>query len=185
MTGWISTACFRPRTDRAARPAAAVVVIVVMAGVIVYLLQSRGAEPAPQEEREQRPVLVTSENVEEVLEELERQEAAAAVAPGYYTVKMPTTWHFTSGSEPSYDAVVENVEANTNDVYFDLVMADDESVVLYESPVLPRGSRLRGITLDQALEAGTYETVMTYYLIDEDQNVLSTVRVTVKLVVEQ
>lgn len=160
--------------------AVAVVVIASLVGVIIYLLQSREAEAEP--ERELRNVVITSENVESVLEEIiERQEK---VAPGYYTVTMNTTWHFTTGDEASYDAVVENVVTNTNDVYFDIVLEDDEDTVLYKSPVIPRGGRLGEIALDESLDAGTYNCVVIYHLIDDEQNTLSTLRITLRIIVE-
>lgn len=154
--------------------AIAIVIIAVLVGVIVFLLK-------PQEE-EKRNVVITPENVEEVLEELE--EEGGMVEPGYYTVTMDTTWHFANGNEPSYDAMVLNVETNTNDVYFDIVLESDESMVLYESPVIPRGGRLENIALDKDLDAGTYNCVVIYHLIDENQNTISTLRVTLKIVIE-
>lgn len=152
----------------------AVVIIAVLVGVIVFLLK-------PQEE-EKRNVVVTPENVEEVLEELE--EEGGITEPGYYTVTMDTTWHFVNGNEPSYDAVVLNVEKNTHDVYFDIVLENDESVVLYKSPVIPRGGRLENITLDTVLDAGTYNCVVIYHLVDENQDTVSTLRVALKIIIE-
>ena len=154
---------------------AAAAIIVVLLGVVIYLLVNRSAEP---EEEEKRNVVVTPENVEQVLEEI--VEEKEAVAPGYYTVTMNTTWHFATGKEASYDAVVENVEANTNDVYFDIVLESDEERVLYKSPVIPLGGRLQEITLDEDLDAGTYDCVVIYHLIDEEQNTLSTLRVIIE-----
>jgi len=160
----------------------AIVVVAVLIGIIIFLVVSQNKSAEKTEEK--RQVLVTEDNVEEVVKELEEQEELEEVAPGYYTVTMNTTWHFASGNEASYDAVVLNVEKNTNDVYFDIVMRDDESQVLYSSPVIPRGGQLDSITLDRVLDAGTYDTVVIYYLIDEQQNVLSTLRVGLSIVVE-
>lgn len=98
----------------------AMVVIIALAGVIVYLLLSRNTEP----EDERRNVVITPENVESVLEELDEAQES-----GYYTVTMNPTWHFKTGKEVSYDAVVENVAKNTNDVYFDIVLEEDEEKV--------------------------------------------------------
>lgn len=153
----------------------AIVVILALAGVIVYLLLSRNTEP----EDERRNVVITPENVESVLEELDEARES-----GYYTVTMNPTWHFKTGKEVSYDAVVENVAKNTNDVYFDIVLEEDEEKVLYKSPVIPRGGRLEEIILDDTLDAGTYNCVVIYHLIDEDQNTLSTLRVALEIVVE-
>lgn len=157
------------------------IVIAALAGVIVYLLITRNTQPGP----EKRNVVVTNDNAEQVYEEINRMEESAAVTPGYYTVTMNTTWHFKSSSEASYDAVVENVENNTNDVYFDIVSEGDETQVLYKSPVIPRGEKLTNIALDEQLEAGTYPCVVIYHLVDENQNTLSTLRVTLSIIIEE
>ena len=157
----------------------AVAIIIILIGVIIFLLLSRNTEP----EEEKRNVVVTPENVESVLDELVEKKQKT-VAPGYYTATMNTTWHFASGNEASYDAIVENVEANTNDVYFDIVLEEDESFVLMKSPVIPRGGRLEEITLDETLEAGSYNCVVIYHLIDEDQNTLSTLRISITIIIE-
>lgn len=104
---------------------------------------------------------------------------------GYYTVTMNPTWHFKTGDSASYDAVVINAEDNTNDVYFDIVLEEDESQVLYSSPVIPLGGQLENIELDETLDAGIYNCVVIYHLVDEEQNTLSTLRVTLQIVVEE
>ena len=156
------------------------VVMAALVGVIVYLLVTRttGIKEEP------RNVVVTQNNVEKVLDNLEKMEEENAVKPGYYTVTMNPEWHFKNGSEASYDAVVKNVEANTNDVFFDIVLEEDENKVLYKSPVIPRGGELKDIALEEQLSAGTYPCVVIYHLIDEDQNTLSTLRVTLSIIVE-
>lgn len=156
------------------------IVIVTLIGIILFLLLSRNAQPEKEEEK--RNVVITPENVERILEEI--TETQETVAPGFYTVTMNTTWHFSIGSKASYDAVVENVKANTNDVYFDIVLEEDETKVLYQSPVIPRGGRLEGITLDENLKAGNYNCVVIYHLIDKEQNTLSTLRVGLTIIVE-
>lgn len=144
-------------------------IIVVLIGVLVYLLADRGEE--------KRNVVVTQDNVEEIL------AGEPPVASGHYNVVMNTTWYFPSGSSPSNNAYVENDAANTNDIYFDIVLADTEEPI-YASPVLPLGSHIENIALDKSLDAGTYDCVCIYHLIDEEQNTLSTVRVSVTVVVE-
>ena len=157
----------------------AIVVVAVLVGVIIFLLVK---QRTPEEDK--RQVLVTEDNVEEVVKELEEQDDAVKNAPGSYTVTMWTTWHFKDGSEASYDGYVINVEENTNDVYFDIVMADNEDDVIYRSPIIPIGGRLDEIILDRDLDAGTYETVCIYNLVDENQNSLSQVRIYLTLVIE-
>lgn len=152
-----------------------VVVILVLVGVIFYLLMSR----KPEEER--RNVVVTPDNVDEVLEQMEDQEF---VEPGYYAVTMSYDWHFATGDAVSEDAYVENVKENTNAVYLDLFLASDEENAIYKSPVIPVGSSLQDIVLDKKLDAGTYDCVAVYHLVDDDQNTISTLRVTVTVVIE-
>lgn len=155
---------------------AAIVLIAVLIGIIIYLLLLRSTEP----EEERRNVVITPENVESVLDEIDE----AQVEEGYYTVTMNPTWHFSTGSEASYDAVVENVETNTNDVYFDIVLESNEEKVLYKSPVIPRGGRLEEIQLDELLDKGSHNCVVIYHLIDEEQNTLSTLRVALNIIIE-
>lgn len=153
---------------------ALIVVIVVLVGVIVWLV-TRG------EDEEKRNVVVTPDNVDEVIEQMSE---AKYTEPGYYEVSMTNEWHFANGGAVSEDAYVENVANNTNDVYFDVVLAEDEDNVIYKSPVIPRGSSLEEIALDKELEAGVYDCVMIYHLVDEDQNTISTLRVTVTITIE-
>lgn len=163
------------------RTVAVVVLIVVIAAlvsIIVYLLVSRRE---PEEETSLRNVVVTSENVAEVLQEMENAEP---VDQGYYTVSMTFDWHFADGEAVSEDAYVQNLAENTNDVYFDVFLADDEEHPIYQSPVIPRGSSLEEIKLDEPLEKGTYDGILIYHLVDEEQNTVSTLRVTVTLIVE-
>lgn len=157
-----------------------VVLFLAMAGVIAYLLMARQPE---EKEEERRGTVVTPDNVQEVLNEME-QRASEPVESGYYTVYMNYEWHFASGDAVSEDAYVENLATNTNAVYLDLFLAEDEENAIYQSPVIPLGSSLENIALDTPLEAGTYDCVAVYHLIDDDQNTLSTLRVTVTVIIE-
>jgi hypothetical protein len=49
--------------------------------------------------------------------------------------------------------------------------------------VIPVGSHLEDITLDKELDDGTYDCVVTYTLVDDDQNPISTVRVALTIVI--
>jgi hypothetical protein len=165
------------------------VIIAILGGVIIYLLVSRkNEEQAAQEpsatvtsEEGQRDVLVTEENVRQVVEQLEQEEY---VPQGYYTVTQNYEWHFPKGNEASTDAHVENLPENTNDVYFDLFLADDQENPIYQSPVIPLGAVLEGFKLDKALDAGTYDCILVYHLVDENQKTISTVSMTVKVIIE-
>lgn len=166
-----------------------VVVIIALLVVIIVLLMGNKEEvsEAPESnevataEEPRRSVVVTKDTVDDILDDMMQQEY---VEPGYYSASMTTEWHFATGDAVSEDAYVQNLRENTNDVYFDVFLAENEEEAIYESPVLPRGSELGGIALDTALSAGTYDCVMVYHLIDEEQNTVSTLRVGFKIIVE-
>ena len=105
-------------------------------------------------------------------------------APGYYSASMTTTWHFETGDAASYDAYVANVAENTNDVYFDIFLAEQEDEPIYQSPVIPRGSELDEIILDKSLDAGTHDCILIYHLVDGEQKTVSTLRVALTIIVE-
>lgn len=151
------------------------IVIVVFIGIVVFLIMN-GREEEPK-----RNVVVTKDNVNEVVDDMLDEEY---IEPGYYSASMSTIWHFENGNAISEDAYVENVKENTNDVYFDIFLDDNENDSIFESPVIPRGSELNNIALDTALSAGTYDCVLVYHLIDEEQNTVSTLRVGLTIVVE-
>ena len=77
---------------------------------------------------------------------------------------------------------MENAEANENPVYFDIARSDTDEMI-YESPVIPVGDHLDDITLDKELPDGTHDCVMTYHLLDDEEETVSTVKVGVKIVI--
>lgn len=156
-----------------------VLVIAILLAVVIYLLATRNQEK--DDGVVNRNIVVNEENVEQVLQELDEKEA---VPPGYYEVTMNSTWNFTSGDVPSDNAYVKNAETNTNSVYFD-VEREDTGEVVYESPILPVGSHIENITLDSDLEDGTYDCILTYHLLDEENRSVSTLRMTLTLVIGQ
>lgn len=151
-------------------------IIIVLLIAIIVLLVMRKEKP-----EEKRNVVVTKDNVEEVTDDMLNQEY---IEPGYYSTSMSTLWHFSTGDAISEDAFVENLEENTNDVYFDVFLADNEEEAIYKSPLLPRGSELNNISLDTSLAAGTYDGVVIYHLVDEEQNTISTLRVGITIIIE-
>lgn len=154
-----------------------IAVIIALAGVILYLLSDRnGGEEAPQ-----RDVIVNEENAEEVAAEMVGKERTPV---GSYQVTMNSTWNFADASSASENAYVENAEANTNSVYFDVVRSDTGETIL-ESPILPVGAYWDEITLDSKLPAGTYDCVLTYHLLDENDDPISKVNVGLTIVIEQ
>ena len=162
-----------------------VVILVAALAVTVGLLLSKDKDTAEVEvgntEAPKRNVVVTEKNAAEIASELAEEDY---VEPGYYTVNMATEWHFSTGDAISDNARVDNVAGNTNPVYFDVFLAEDETEPIYSSPVIPVGSFLEKIALDQPLEAGDYDCIIIYHLVDDDQNTISTLRVTMKITVD-
>jgi hypothetical protein len=144
---------------------AVVAVIVVVAVVLVLVL--------PKDSDETRNAIVTPDNVDEVIANLQDDEKTQA---GQYEVTMNSTWEFETGSSASSNAYVENSTSNTNDVYFDIVRSDTGEKI-YESPTIPVGSHLENITLDTVMEAGSYSCVLTYHLLDDSGESISTLNI--------
>jgi flagellar basal body-associated protein FliL len=140
---------------------AVVALVVVVAVVLVLVL--------PKNDTETRNTVVTPDNVDEVLASMQDNQKTQA---GQYEVAMNTTWEFEDGNSASSNAYVENTTSNTNDVYFDIVRSDTGETI-YKSPTIPVGSHLEGITLDTALEAGSYSCVLTYHLLDDSGEPIS------------
>ena len=153
---------------------AIVVIIAALVVVIAFLVLRKETEP-------KRNVVVTQDNVDEVIANMEESEYTE---PGYYETSMTYEWTFEDGEAVSEDAYVANVANNTNDIYFDVFLADDEENAIYESPVIPIGSSLENIALDTPLDAGTYDCVLVYHLVDEDQETVSTLRVAITITVK-
>jgi hypothetical protein len=149
--------------------------------VVIVLLVKKDTQTATSatESEPKRNVVVTPDNVEETIDQLEESELASS---GSYIVSMTNSWHFTDGSSASDDAYVENAVENTSDVYFDITLADSGETI-YSSPVLPVGSHLANITLDSVLEDGVYDCVLTYTKVDENQNPQGSVSVSLTITI--
>lgn len=153
------------------------VIIAILLVLIIYLLVSKKEEDEPVN----RNVVVNSQNVEQILESLDAEERIPA---GNYEVTMNSTWNFSSGNSASENAYVENANSNANSVYFDVIRSDTEETI-YESPILPVGSYLDEITLDEILPAGTYDCLLIYHLLDDENRSISTLTLTLTIVIAQ
>jgi len=161
--------------------AIAAVVIIALIVVIVLLLGRGNKVEEKREDITARGVVVNQSNADQVVDDM---VLTPYVEPGYYEASMTNVWHFKDSSSVSEDAFVENVSGNTNDVYFDVFLATDEENPIIQSPVIPRGVQMDQIKLDKELGAGTYDCVLIYHLIDENQVTVSTLRVGVTIIVE-
>lgn len=148
-------------------------VIIALSAVICFLMSKDKSEYTPSK----RDTVVTLDNKDEILADLNNK-----VAEGMFEVKMNVEWSFEDSSTPSEDAYIANVQTNSNTVYFDVV-SDSTGQTLYESPYIPVGSALKNVALQSDLSAGTYPCTLTYHLVDNDKNEVSTLSVAVTLYV--
>lgn len=144
-----------------------IIIGIVAAIVITLVLVLSGAS-----EKDERKAIVTPDNVDEIITDFQDNK----VEEGMYEVTMNNYWEFANGDSASSNAYVENSTANTNDVYFDVVRSDTGENI-YSSPIIPIGSHLEDITLDQSLEAGEYACVLTYHLLNENEESISTLNI--------
>lgn len=160
-----------------------VVIIVLLMAVILAILFKNNFANSAESKVPKREVLVNEENVAEVAQQLE-EAAVEQVQPGQYTATMNHEWHFAKGDTGSYDSYVANDIENTNDVYFDVFLENDDENAIYESPIIPRGSELKNIQLNRKLEQGSYDCILVYHLVDDQQNSISTASFTIKIIIE-
>lgn len=160
--------------------AVAVVIIIILIVVVIYLLLKKDVDSIDEETVPYSGV-VLPDNVDEVADAMKEQEITPI---GYYEVRMNTEWTFPDGNTPSSNAYVANKESNQYPVYFTIELADDSERNIYTSPLLTVGSELKEIQLDEPLEKGSYDCVLIYHLMDEDDNEQSRVSVKVSITVE-
>lgn len=164
----------------------AILVVAVLVGVIVYLLQEKtDGDTNPGESQQEKPYIgvVTPDNVDDVVTEM-KGEQWEQTPIGYYEVNMTTEWSFPDSKSVSSDAYVANAKSNQNPVYFTVTPATDSNRIIYTSPLLLVGSELNQIKLDEQLDAGKYDCVLTYHLMDSNDNEVSTVSVSVSITIE-
>lgn len=142
--------------------------IVIFLIVIMILLLKRNDKPEIIS-LGSHSTLVTKENVDEVEDNIEKISADNS-----YRAIMSVDWTFENGTAKSADAYVENSITNSRTVNFDVHLSSTNELI-YSSPYLPLGSKLNNITLIKDLDAGDYPALVTYYLVDDDQNVISNV----------
>lgn len=153
-----------------------IIVIAVLVGVICYLALRK----EPEQESRNYNTVVTPENVEEIISQLDEAEYTPV---GSYEVIMNTEWTFPDGSSPSTDAYVENSVNNRNTVFFTIALDTDTETDIYDSPFIEPGSYMDAIQLGVDLPAGQYDAVLTYHLVDEQEKEISHVSVSITITV--
>jgi hypothetical protein len=154
------------------------VLVVVGIILIIQLTNQQTGEPEvalPEIATGGRGTVAMPDNIDQLVEDHNRP-----VEDGYYITVMNVRWDFENGNSPSKNAYVENATDNTRTVFFEVFLKDDGRLV-YSSPYIPVGASLRNFALDTVLPTGEHPATVTYFLVDDDGNVLSDVSVTVTL----
>lgn len=167
----------------------AFVVLAAALAVCVVLLVSRQGNDREGNVRQEN----VSDNTSAILERgfVDQKNAddimadmSDKVAEGMFECRMTTTWTFENADAESPNAYVANAEGNRNTIYFD-VYDNTTDELLYSSPMIPVGSELTGIQLDKKLQAGEYDAVVMYTLVDEEYQEVSTVGFNITITVNQ
>lgn len=160
---------------------ACVLVIVALAVVIMILFQElnnrQQPTPTPQSTSGKGNLVVDESNLETIENQLE-----SSVQDGMFQVNMNTTWHFDEGNPTSKNAYVANAASNHYPITFEVYLNGEEE--LYTSTLMPVGSQLKEVTLNQNLPKGTYDAVCTYHLWNEQEEEVGTFGVNVIISIE-
>lgn len=124
--------------------------VIAVLGFVIYKLLNK--EP---ESRGVSEGLVTDE-------EAERSDGSM------FTTDMNMTWYFPSGKRKSTNASIGNSQYNDHQVYFEVYLDDEEETLLYSSPIIPVGQKLKSLKLDKALPDGLHNAICTFHLLEDD-----------------
>ncbi|HBA50885.1 MAG TPA: hypothetical protein DCZ91_24425 [Lachnospiraceae bacterium] len=149
--------------------------LLLIIGVVIVIFLRQKTQEDSDAKTGVKGTIITQDNAEE----LDLDEGA--VPDGYYNVSMSLDWHFKDGV--TEDARIANKETNERTVYFDLLTEETEELV-YSSPYIPVGESMQGFTLDKELNPGTYDMIVRYYLVDDDNMEVSNVSVGITIYVE-
>lgn len=158
--------------------------IVVLMCVSCYLLgvahgRSEIAEVSDESGgRELRSTVVNKDNMDNVSAGLNGHKNG----PQSYEVIMNTEWEFGDDGTKSLNAYVENSRDNNSTVYFKVALESQPDKILYRSPEIKVGDKLKGIELNEAVPKGRNKAVVTYSLLDDRGRTTGEVKAGVMLV---
>ena len=124
--------------------------------------------------------VVTIENRDAILAGSAEKEPEEA----NYEVVMSSRWNFADGNAVSENAYVENSSVNTNTVYFTVTRTDTEEII-YISPRITPGSYVTDIKLSATLAKGEYDAILTYYLLDDQDSVISAIPMKLRITIDE
>ena len=137
--------------------------VVVVAVVVVAIL----LWPKPVDLTDELPSgggvgVITEANVSTI-----QSEVREKVERGMFATYMNVTWRFPDGSSPSTNAVMGNSSSNIYPFWFTVAIVETSEIV-YTSGLLPVGTQLDELILDEPLPAGRYPAVIKIHMVDEN-----------------
>lgn len=148
-----------------------IVIVAIVVGIIIIAFVGKESETN---------LVVTPDNVEEIIAQQQEEDR---VPIGSYEVSMSTQWTFPDNQAASEDAYVSNAPTNNNTVYFDITLEGSDEVI-YKSPYIPVGSSLENIALENDMDKGMYDAILTYHLVDDSYKETSKVSVGIKITIQ-
>jgi len=157
--------------------------------LVVYLWYQQGKEPSyPQNvltvlpgpvAGDGRGILVTPDNVNQIRER-------PPTGDTYLNTHMTNQWDFPAWNAPSDNALVANPVTNTRIIYIEVRLElpnGDFGEMIYDSPYIPLGARLTDFPLHKSLPKGVHPAIVTYYLVDDDFKIITTMDVAVTITI--
>lgn len=158
--------------------------LIAAVGVLIFVMlgdddvaPAPAPPPMPEVERGARGTVVTPENLDEILELLQQP-----IPDAQFHTHMTIDWVFPTTNSPALNALVANSTSNTRTIFFEVNLTDTGELV-YSSPFIPVGQRHTNFALDANLPVGTHNAVVTYVLVDDDYQPITTVAVGVALTI--
>ena len=134
----------------------ALVFVIGVMGCVIYSLLNKTEEEKPIENRSASEGLVVGGNISE-----KKKNAR-------FTTDMNMIWTFPSGSPVSTNAHIGNSGSNSYECYFEIYLDDENQKLLYSSQVLPVGTSIEQLKLDDVLPDGTYDALCTFHILDDE-----------------
>ncbi|MDD4113124.1 MAG: hypothetical protein PHC56_08845, partial [Herbinix sp.] len=138
--------------------------LIVAVGIVGYIIWNNLNKPAPVIVYKAEKIgnyVIDESNFEEIIGDMVKRRD-----DGMYEVTMNTSWNFSNGTSKSSDAYVANALSNSQPMFFEVFLSDTDELI-YTSTVLPVGTKLKELKLDNDLGKGTYPAICKYNLLDE------------------
>lgn len=143
-----------------------VVVIALLIFLVWYLWQRAGNE-IKDNTSGKGYLIEDNDDVDDFPEEEKNEEE-------FYTIEQISRWTLSAATGISTDSYVRNNEVNLHPVWFDIRMRNEditqEGELLYTSPILKVGQSMTNVTFDKKLAPGQYSAILSYHIIDENND---------------